>query len=154
VTPSDKWRFPDLSGVGCGPGFRSSVSRSTLVVTKASLLSLGVPGESRRSSEPCHVSWNRLWVVGTMSCRSRAGPGLIGHVRNEFRLARGGTRDEIRSFRERPGPRTTTAPISPTRCSAAASGVRAWPGPTVSRPPDLPMRERAEGNLTKRTLKH
>jgi len=54
-----------------------------------------------------------------------------------IRVARSGTRDEIRSFRKRPGPRATTALVSPTRCSAAASGV-AWPGPRPSRRPDLP----------------
>jgi phage tail tape-measure protein len=64
------------------------------------------------------------------------GSGGACQVAGQRGVARGGTRDEIRSFRERP--RTTTAPISPTRCSAAAGGAGAWPGPTVSRRPDLP----------------
>jgi len=53
------------------------------------------------------------------------GGGGAGQVPGQGGVARGGTRDEIRSFRERPGPRTTTAPISLTRCNAAESGGRA-----------------------------
>jgi hypothetical protein len=74
------------------------------------------------------------WFPGCWANQSvisyRAGSGSPGAVHG------------MRSGRSASGPGlpTTTAPISPTRCSTAASGV-AWPGPTVSRRPDLHERK-------------
>jgi hypothetical protein len=90
----------------------------------------GTAGFSASDGPGAAVSHGVPVLVGDRD--APGGPGVAGRrggqVPGQVRVARGGTRDEIRSFGERSGRRTITAPISLTRCGAAASGV-AWPGP-------------------------
>jgi hypothetical protein len=53
VTPSDKWRFPDLSGVAAGPGFGNEAVLDTRACWPTG--SPRRPARLRTSSPPCAV---------------------------------------------------------------------------------------------------